>query len=268
MALAALAEGRAPLPAPGPAGGGRALRRPSCSGRCRAPTAGCGARTAPGAARCPASWTTTRRSRSGCTSSTWRRASTATWRESRRLALLACERFGAPGRRVLRHGARRRGARRAAARARRQPDAVRQLDAGRAARAAWRAPTASPSSSATPTPSSPRSGRCWRARRRASVICSASATRCSRRRARPPWSAPPTIPLTSRAGRGAARSLRARSRRRVRRRGATIWACRCSAGRGLVAGRPAVYVCSGFVCAAPATDPHMVRTALLNANPT
>ena len=40
------------------------------------------------------------------------------------------------------------------------------------------------------------------------------------------------------------------------------------AGRGLVAGRPAVYVCSGFVCAAPATDPHMVRTALLNANPT
>jgi uncharacterized protein len=40
------------------------------------------------------------------------------------------------------------------------------------------------------------------------------------------------------------------------------------AGRGLVAGRPAVYVCSGFVCAAPATDAHMVRTAVLNANPT
>jgi uncharacterized protein YyaL (SSP411 family) len=39
-------------------------------------------------------------------------------------------------------------------------------------------------------------------------------------------------------------------------------------GRGLVDGRPAVYVCSGFVCAAPATDAHMVRTALLNANPT
>jgi uncharacterized protein YyaL (SSP411 family) len=39
-------------------------------------------------------------------------------------------------------------------------------------------------------------------------------------------------------------------------------------GRGLVAGRPAVYVCSGFVCAAPATDAHMVHTALLNANPT
>jgi uncharacterized protein YyaL (SSP411 family) len=39
-------------------------------------------------------------------------------------------------------------------------------------------------------------------------------------------------------------------------------------GRGLVAGRPAVYVCSGFVCAAPATDALMVRTAMLNANPT
>jgi uncharacterized protein YyaL (SSP411 family) len=39
-------------------------------------------------------------------------------------------------------------------------------------------------------------------------------------------------------------------------------------GRGLVAGRPAVYVCSGFVCAAPATEAHMVRTALLNANQT
>jgi uncharacterized protein YyaL (SSP411 family) len=36
-------------------------------------------------------------------------------------------------------------------------------------------------------------------------------------------------------------------------------------GRGLVDGRPAVYVCSGFVCAAPATDVHMVRTAVLNA---
>jgi uncharacterized protein len=40
------------------------------------------------------------------------------------------------------------------------------------------------------------------------------------------------------------------------------------AGRSLVSGKPAVYVCSGFVCAAPATDAHMVRTALLNANPT
>ena len=39
-------------------------------------------------------------------------------------------------------------------------------------------------------------------------------------------------------------------------------------GRGLVGGKAAVYVCSGFVCAAPATDAHMVRTALLNANPT
>jgi uncharacterized protein len=36
-------------------------------------------------------------------------------------------------------------------------------------------------------------------------------------------------------------------------------------GRGLVDGRAAVYVCSGFVCAAPATDAHMVRTAVLNA---
>jgi uncharacterized protein YyaL (SSP411 family) len=36
-------------------------------------------------------------------------------------------------------------------------------------------------------------------------------------------------------------------------------------GRGLVEGRAAVYVCSGFVCAAPATDAHMVRTAVLNA---
>ena len=32
-------------------------------------------------------------------------------------------------------------------------------------------------------------------------------------------------------------------------------------GRALVDGRPAVYVCSGFICAAPATDAHMVRTA-------
>jgi uncharacterized protein len=37
------------------------------------------------------------------------------------------------------------------------------------------------------------------------------------------------------------------------------------AGRGLVDGHAAVYVCSGFVCAAPATDAHMVRTAVLNA---
>jgi uncharacterized protein YyaL (SSP411 family) len=36
-------------------------------------------------------------------------------------------------------------------------------------------------------------------------------------------------------------------------------------GRGLVGDRAAVYVCSGFVCAAPATDAHMVRTAALNA---
>jgi uncharacterized protein len=36
-------------------------------------------------------------------------------------------------------------------------------------------------------------------------------------------------------------------------------------GRGLVGGCAAVYVCSGFVCAAPATDAHMVRTAALNA---
>jgi uncharacterized protein YyaL (SSP411 family) len=39
-------------------------------------------------------------------------------------------------------------------------------------------------------------------------------------------------------------------------------------GRGLVEGRPAVYVCSGFVCSAPARDSHMVRTALLNVIPT
>jgi uncharacterized protein YyaL (SSP411 family) len=39
------------------------------------------------------------------------------------------------------------------------------------------------------------------------------------------------------------------------------------AGRGLVEGRAAVYVCSGFVCSAPVTEPHMVRTAVLNANP-
>jgi uncharacterized protein len=36
-------------------------------------------------------------------------------------------------------------------------------------------------------------------------------------------------------------------------------------GRGLVDGHAAVYVCSGFVCAAPATDVLMVRTAVLNA---
>ena len=39
-------------------------------------------------------------------------------------------------------------------------------------------------------------------------------------------------------------------------------------GRALVGGRPAVYVCSGFVCSAPATEAHMVRTALLNVNHT
>ena len=39
-------------------------------------------------------------------------------------------------------------------------------------------------------------------------------------------------------------------------------------GRALVGGRPAVYVCSGFICAAPATDALMVRTARLNANET
>ena len=39
-------------------------------------------------------------------------------------------------------------------------------------------------------------------------------------------------------------------------------------GRGLVDGHAAVYVCSGFICAAPATDALMVRTALLNVNET
>ena len=56
--------------------------------------------------------------------------------ESRRLALLAMRALRRSGRRVLRHRARRRAARRAPARVRRQPDAVGQLDAGRAARPA------------------------------------------------------------------------------------------------------------------------------------
>ncbi|NSC23603.1 thioredoxin domain-containing protein [Streptomyces albus subsp. chlorinus] len=34
------------------------------------------------------------------------------------------------------------------------------------------------------------------------------------------------------------------------------------AGRGLVEGRPAAYVCRGFVCAAPVTDPDALETAL------
>ena len=63
-----------------------------------------------------------------------------------------------------------------------------------------------------------RSAPCWRARRRASATCSVSATRCSRLRARPPWSARGRSG-DGRARRRAARSLRAGSRRRVRRRG-------------------------------------------------
>ena len=186
----------------------------------------------------------------------------ATARAARARALRRARRL------VLRHRARRRGARRPAARARRQPDAVGQLDARRPARAARRAPTASPSSSATPRPSSHRSATLLA---RAPQGFGHLLGVCDALLAAPREAA--VIGARGRSGDGrarrrAARSLRARSRRRVRRRGATTWAFRCSRGAVSSSGRPAVYVCSGFVCAAPATDAHMVRTALLNANQT
>ena len=74
----------------------RSAAPPSCSGRSRAPTAGSGGRIARAAARCRASSTTTRRSRSDCTSCYLATRDHRYLVESRRLALLAVERFGAP----------------------------------------------------------------------------------------------------------------------------------------------------------------------------
>ena len=185
-------RGRAPLPAARPAGGRRALRRLPARPAVAARTAASGARTAPGAARCRGSWTTTRRSRSACTSSTWQRATTATW-PSRTAS--RCSHASASALRTARSSTPRTMPR-SSSRARASSTTTRRRRATRRSpgcSCGSRAPTASPSSSGAPRRSSSRSGRCWRARPRASATCSASATRCSRRRARRPWWAPPTI---------------------------------------------------------------------------
>ena len=268
MALAALRRGRAPLPAARTCWRPPSAARPSCSARCRIPTAASGARTAPGAARCPAFLDDYAQVAVGLLRALPGDARAplpgrvAPARAARVRALRRARRL------VLRHRARRRGARRAPARARRQPDAVGQLDARRAARAARahlrRARARAPRAGRRRR----RSGRCWRARRRASVTCSASATRCSRRRARRPWSARADDPATAELDRRAARLPTSPISPSRSATGATTWASRCSRGAVSWRAAPAVYVCSGFVCAAPATDAHMVRTALLNANPT
>ena len=96
--------------------------------------------------------------------------------------------------------------------------------------------TASPSSSGARRRSSTRSGRCWRARRRASATCSACATRCSRRRARPPWWARRTIPRRpSWRPRCSLRTSRISPSRSAT--GATTRASRCWRGADLVDGQ-------------------------------
>ena len=240
---------------------------PSCSGRSRTPTAGSGARTAPGAARCPASSTTTRRSRSACTSSTSRRASTATW-PSR--AASRCSRASASARPTARSSTPRTTPR-CSSRARASSTTTRRR------RATRRSPGCSCGSARTyGEPELERHARAVVAQvgpllARAPQGFGHLLGVCDALLAPPREAA--VVGARGRSGDGradrrAARPLRARSRRRVRRRRATTCGVPLLAGRGLVDGRPAVYVCSGFVCAAPATDAHMVRTALLNANPT
>ena len=178
-------RGRAALPAPGPAGGRRALRglpaRPAVASR-RRPLAHAPRRAQPGAgvpgrlraggdrplralpdhARAPLPGRV-------ATGSPCSRASDSARRTARSSTPRTTPRSSSPGR-ASSTTTRRRPA------TRRSPGC--SYGSG--------APTASPSSSATPRPSSRRSATCWRARRRASVTCSASATRCSRPRARPP----------------------------------------------------------------------------------
>ena len=266
MALAALAEGRAPLPAAGSARGRRALRRVparpavapgrrSLADAPRRPQPGAGI---PGRLRAGRA--------SGCTSSTWRRGTTATWASR---GASRCWRSSASALRTARSTTPRTMPS-SSSRARASSTTTRRRRATRrwpGCSCGSRARTASPSSSGARRRSSIRSGRCWRVRPRASATCSASATRCSRPRARPPWWARPDDPATAELTTALLDpyepDLAVAFGDGTDARGVPLLE-----GRGLVGGKAAVYVCSGFVCAAPATDAHMVRTALLNANPT
>ena len=240
---------------------------PSCSARCRTPTAGSGARTAPAAARCRASWTTTRRSPLGLHELYLATREHRYLDESRRLALLACERFGAPDGSFFdtAHDAEVLVAR------------PRELDDN---------PT--PSGNSTLAGLLVRLARTYgepELERRAQAVVDQVGTLLARApqgfghllgvcdallappREAAVVGAPRTIPRRPSSPRRCSLPTSRISPSRSA-TGATTWACRCSRGAVSSAGRPAVYVCSGFVCAAPATDAHMVRTALLNANPT
>ena len=266
MALAALAEGRAS------AGGPTCWRppsaaRPSCSGRCRTPTAGSGGRTAPGRSQVPGFLDDYAQVAVGLHELYLATRDHRYLRESRRLALLACERFGAPDGAFFdtAHDAEQLVAR------------PREFDDN---------PT--PSGNSTLAGLLVRLARTYgepELERRAQAVVEQVGTLL----ARAPQGfghllgvcdallAPPREAAVVGAGRTIPR--RPSWRRRCSIPTSPISPSRSATaaddlgrsaaeGRGLVGGRPAVYVCSGFVCAAPATDAHMVRTALLNANPT
>ena len=258
-------RGRAPLRPARPAGGGRALRRLPARAAARIRTAGSGARTAPGAARCRASSTTTRRSPSGCTSSTSPRATTAT---SPSRAASRCWPASASARRTARSST------------------PRTTPSSSSRARASSTTTRRPSGNSTLAGLLVRLARTYgepELERRAHAVVEQVGTLL----ARAPQGFGHLLGRLRRAALAAARGGRRGCGRTIRRR--PSWRRRCSTpyepdlavafGDGSDDQRrpaarrdadwwtasAAVYVCSGFVCAAPATDAHMVRTAVLNA---
>ena len=174
--------------------------------------------------------------------------------EARRLALLAVELFADDERGgFFLAPARRRAARRAQEGPRRPPDAVGQLDARLRAAAARRGSTATTSSSGA------RSA-CFRlvARRRSTRAPSAFgwALCALDLYLSPPRELAIVGPPASEVARAALAPFAARTRssRSARREDVPLLA-----GKTLVDGKPAVYVCERFACQAPVTDPSALR---------